>query len=105
VISSRRPFVNVLALGVVAVFGVSACTSDPSPRRVAQDLVNTVAQDEPEIRDCMLKVIDTYDLNDLGDKATSENADVSAPALAELDQFEADLVGCDPEGVTRVSTP
>ncbi len=103
--SSRRPLANTLAIGVIAVLGVSACTSDPSPERVAQDLVRTQTQDFPDIQECMLGVIDDYDLNDLGDKATSDNADVSDPAKAELDQFEADLVACDPEGVTRTSTP
>lgn len=104
-ISSRRPLANALAIGIVAVFGVSACNSDPSAERVAQDLVRTVAQDFPEIEECMLEVIDDYDLNDLGDKANSENTEISGPAMAELDDFEADLVACDPEGVTRTSTP
>jgi len=105
VISSRRPFVNTLAIGVVAVLGVSACNSDPSPTRVAQDLVRTQTQDFPDIEECMLGVIDDYDLNDLGDKANSDNAEISGPAIAELDDFEADLVACDPEGVTRTSIP
>lgn len=104
-ISSRRPLANALAIGIVAVFGVSACNSDPSAERVAQDLVRTEAQDFPEIEECMLEVIDDYDLNDLGDKANSENTEISGPAMAELDDFEADLVACDPEGVTRTSAP
>ncbi len=100
-ISSRRPLANTLAIGLIAVFAVSACTSDPSAERVAQDLVNTQTQDFPEIQECMLGVIDDYDLNDLGEKANSENADVSDPAKAELELFSADLEACDPEGVTR----
>ena len=104
-ISSRRPLVNTLAIGVVAVLGVSACTSDPSPNRVAEDLVRTLTQDLPDIQECMLGVIDDYDLNNLGDEANSDNPDVSDPALAELANFEADLAACDPEGVTRTSTP
>ena len=102
---SSRPITRTLAIVAVAVLGVSACTSDPSPERVAQDLVRTQAQDFPEIEECMLGVIDDYDLNDLGDKANSSNPEISGPALAELDEFEADLVDCDPEGVTRTSTP
>ena len=54
---------------------------------------------------CSESVDGSYDLNDLGDKANSDNADVSDPAKAELDQFEADLVACDPDGVTRTSDP
>lgn len=104
-ISSRRSFANTLAIGVVAVLGVSACTSDPSAKRVAQDLVRTQTQDQPEIQKCMLGVIDDYELNDLGDKALNENAEISGPANAELAQFETDLAACDPEGVTRTSAP
>jgi hypothetical protein len=105
VITSRRPLVNTLAIGLVAVLGVSACTSDPSAQRVAEDLVKTLTQDHPEIEECMLGVVEDYDLNDLGEKATNENPEISGPALAELDRFEADLADCDPEGVTRTGTP
>jgi len=105
VISSRRSLANTLAVGLVAVLGVSACTSDPSATRIAQDLVRTQTQNLPEIQECMLGVIDDYDLNDLGDKALSENADVSDPADAELAKFQADLEACDPEGVTRTGVP
>ena len=90
---------------MIAVLGVSACTSDPSAQRVAEDIVRTVAQDFPDIEECMLGVIDDYDLNDLGDKANSDNPDISDPAKAELVKFEDDLAACDPEGVTRTSTP
>jgi hypothetical protein len=105
VITSRRPLANTLAIGLIAVLGVSACTSDPSAQRVAEDLVKTLTQDEPEIEECMLGVVEDYDLNDLGEKANNENAEISGPALAELDQFEDDLAACDPEGVTRTGTP
>ena len=96
---------NTLAIGLLAVLGVSACTSDPSPQRVAEDLVKTLTQDHPEIEECMLEVVGSYDLNDLGKKANNENPEISDPALAELDEFEAELAACDPEGVTRTSTP
>ena len=104
-ISSRRPLANTLAIGVIAVFGVSACTSDPSANRVAQDLVKTETQGFPDIEECMLEVIDDYDLNGLGGDANSSNPEISGPAIAELEDFEADLVDCDPEGVTRTSSP
>ena len=90
---------------MLAVLGVSACTSDPSAQRVAEDIVRTVAQDFPDIEECMLGVIDDYDLNDLGDKANSDNPEISDPAKAEPAKFENDLAACDPEGVTRTSTP
>ncbi len=104
-ISSRRPLANALAVALVAVLGVSACTSDPSPQRVAEDLVKTLTQGHPDIEECMVGVVDDYDLNGLGDDARSENPEISGPALAELAEFEAELAACDPEGVTRTSTP
>ena len=105
-ITSRRPLANTFAIGLVAVLGLSACQSDPSAERVARDLVRTLTLDHPEVEECMLALIeDDYDLNDLGDRANNENPEISGPALAELERFEADLVACDPEGVTRTSTP
>ena len=89
-ISSRR---SLVAVALIAVFGVSACNSDPSPTRVAQDLVETVSS-TPEQEECMLSVIDDYELDDLGKDATNENPEISRPAQDELDAFEADLAAC-----------
>ena len=89
-ISSRR---SLVAVALIAVFGVSACNSDPSPTRVAQDLVETVSS-TPEQEECMLSVIDDYELDDLGKDATNENPEISGPAQDELDAFEADLAAC-----------
>jgi hypothetical protein len=87
---SRR---SLVAVALVAVFGVSACNSDPSPTRVAQDLVETVSS-TPEQEECMLDVIDDYDLDALGEDANNENPEISGPAQDELDAFEADLAEC-----------
>ncbi len=102
---TSRSLAQTFAVAMVAVLGVSSCSSDPSARRVAQDLVRTQTQDHPDIQECMLAVIEDYDLNGLGEDANNENPEISGPALAELESFEADLVACDPEGVTRTSTP
>jgi hypothetical protein len=108
VTTSRRPIANAFAIGLVAVLGVSACTSDPGARRVAEDLVRTVAQDQPDIEECMLDVIDQYDdefgLEDLGNDARSDNDERSVPAKATLADFEAELAACDPGGLTRRSS-
>lgn len=100
-----RPFARSLAVAAVAVLGVSACTSDPSAQRVAEDLVRTQAGDFPDIEECMLDVVGDYDLNDLGEQANSGDAEASAAANAELAEFEADLSACDPEGVTQITVP
>jgi hypothetical protein len=90
VISSRR---SLVAIVLAAGLGASACTSDPSANRVAEDLVRTLAS-TPEQEECMLDVIDEYELNDLGEDAGSDNPDVAGPAQEELDRFEDDLRAC-----------
>jgi uncharacterized lipoprotein len=77
----------------VVVTGTSACSSNPSPTRVAEDLVQTLAS-TPEEEECMMDVIEDYDLNQLGDDAGSDNAEIAAQANEQLDQFEADLAAC-----------
>jgi uncharacterized lipoprotein len=89
--SSRRPLATAAAVALVAV--LAACTSDPSPKRVAQDLVRTEAKSERQ-ETCMLGVIDDYDLNELGKDAISDNEQIAQEALAQLDEFEADLAEC-----------
>jgi len=80
-------------VALVAVLGLSACQTDPSARRVAQDLVKTLA-DTPEEEECMLDVIDEYDLDALGADADDGDQAEQAEANAELARFEADLVDC-----------
>jgi hypothetical protein len=80
-------------VALVAVLGLSACQSDPSATRVAQDLVKTLAQ-TPAEEECMLDVIDDYDLNALGSDADSGDQAEQAAANAELAKFEDDLVAC-----------
>ena len=90
--TSRRPLVIVAA--VAAVFALLACESDPSPTRIAEDLVKTETADQPEVQDCMLAVIDDYDLDQLGEDAAGDNAEKAKAADAELAKFEADLAAC-----------
>lgn len=90
--TSRRSLVIVAA--VVGVFTLSACESDPSPTRVAEDLVKTETEGQPEIQECMLGVIDNYDLDQLGEDSAGDNAEKAKAADAELVKFEADLAAC-----------
>ena len=92
--TSRRSLTNAAVVALVAVLGLSACTSDPSAKRVAQDLVKTETQNEPEIQACMLGVIDDYDLDQLGADSVGGNEDKAAAADVELAKFEADLAAC-----------
>jgi len=92
--TSRRSLTTTAALALVAMLGVSACTTDPSPTRVAQDLVKTETEGQPKIQECMLGVIDDYDLDQLGEDAVGDNAEKAAAADAELAKFETDLAAC-----------
>jgi hypothetical protein len=92
--TSRRSITTTAAVALVAMLGFSACQSDPSPRRVAQDLVKTETEGQPKIQECMLSVIDDYDLNELGADSVGSNEEKAAAADAELVKFEADLAAC-----------
>lgn len=92
-----RPSLHLLAVAVVATIGMSACESDPSAKRVAQDLVKTLTQDEPEVQECMLGVIDGYstsELQDIGNDAQDGDTAKKQEADAALEKFQADLAAC-----------
>lgn len=81
-----------MAVATIGLIGLTACTSDPSPKRVAEDLVKTLAETEQE-EECMLGVIDGYssdELRELGEAVNEGNLD----AVAELGQYQADLEAC-----------
>jgi len=84
------------ALLMVATLGVSACRSQPSAQRVAEDLINTLAKTDAE-RDCMLTKVDAIGkdkLEKIGTDAADGDAASKAAANAELDKLEADLKSC-----------
>jgi hypothetical protein len=89
----------VAAVALVAVLGVSACTSTPSPRRVALDTIDSLdlsAGDEA----CMKDVIAGYsndELEDIGDG--NENLDFTnenfrANATPEYQEYVDRLSAC-----------
>ena len=95
--TSRRSLANTFAIGLVAVVGFTACESDPSAKRVAEDIVKTETADEPEVQECMLEVIDGYtesELQDLGNDSLDGDLEAKAAADEALAKFEADLAAC-----------
>lgn len=79
-----------------AALVVSACTSEPSAKRVAEDLVNTLATNDEE-KECMLEIVDSYsedELNQLGGDVNDGDEAEKAAAQVALDQFEARLTSC-----------
>ena len=86
--SARR--LRIAGLVVVVSLGITACDSQPSVRRVAEDLVNTLTEPGPK-RDCMLDKLDDYTNDQL--KEITASAQATGPGTA-MDQFEADLASC-----------
>jgi hypothetical protein len=96
--SCRPRVARVVALGAAVVLTAAACESNPSPHRVAEDLIETLADTDAE-RDCMLDILDGYANDDL--EAWGEAVENGQPgtasyddAQAELDAFQAELETC-----------
>jgi hypothetical protein len=91
-----RPAVVALA----AVLGFGACTSQPSPKAVAQDYIESIDGLTPEQRQCMLDKLDEYDsdtLTSIGD--ANLNVDFDQPDAVEsgtpaFQDFVANLNSC-----------
>ena len=101
----RRPaFVATVA---VAFVGLTACTSDPGPKRVAEDIIKTEAYNAeqagepwPEgVEECMLDRLGEYgddELTSIADDLAASNATRNDEGQSALDAYEADLAGCWP---------
>jgi hypothetical protein len=91
---------TALAVGLVTIVGLGACTSQPSVQAVARDVVESIGL-EPEQETCMLEAIDGYsedELQQIGE--ANETVDFSSDAPPEdrgteaLQKFYADLDAC-----------
>lgn len=86
-----------VATGVIGLLALSACTSDPGPKRVAQDIIKAESLDNPDLdEECLLGKLDDYSNSDL--EAISEGLLKTGPdkveAEAQLAQYQADLETC-----------
>jgi hypothetical protein len=91
-----RPLLKVGAVALLAMLGLTACNSQPSAQRVADDLIKTLAETDEE-RVCMLKIIDAFDKDDLeqiGDDALSDDKAKRTAAETDLKSLQTDLEGC-----------
>ncbi|NND73622.1 MAG: hypothetical protein HKN44_01315 [Ilumatobacter sp.] len=87
---SMRRRRRLAGLVLVAALGVAACESQPSSRRIANDIIKTLS-DEGPVRECMLDKLDGYTDDDLDEITAS--ASQPGPGTA-IDLFEADLASC-----------
>lgn len=94
----RRRRVALSAVGIVALLSLGACTSDPGPKRVAQDIIKAEALANPNLDEqCMLDALDEFssgDLETIAEQVESENADTVAAGQVELDAFQSALEAC-----------
>lgn len=91
---------SALAVSTIGVLGLSACSSEPSSKTVAREIVESYSdQLTPEEESCLLGAIEAYDSDDLkkiGEQ--NENFDGSDAAIEqatpEMQAFIDDLRAC-----------
>ena len=92
----------------VALLGLTACTSDPGPKRVAEDIIKSIDR-ENEIRaeeglplivadeDCLLSELDKFsnsDLEAIADDLEADNSERNAEGETALAAYELSLARC-----------
>ncbi len=98
--SRRRPpsARRIGAVAVLAALALGACSSDPGPKRVAQDIIKAEALANPELNEeCMLEALDGYEneaLEAIAGDLESSNAETQAAGESALADFQADLDAC-----------
>ena len=96
--NGRRSVRRVVAVALLGVLALGACTSDPGPRRVAQDIIKAEALENPELdAECMLKALDQFtdaDLEGITQQLDSANEGTQTEGQAALDEFTAALNAC-----------
>jgi uncharacterized lipoprotein len=88
----------IASVAVVAVLGLSACTSDPGPKRVAEDIIKREAILNPELDEaCLLAELDRYsssDLEQIAQDLAAENSERNASGETALRTYELSLSRC-----------
>lgn len=88
--SPRSAGTRVALVAGLAALTFAACTSEPSPHRVAEDLINSLAETDEE-RDCMLEILDGYSNDDL--ESWGNAIETGEPGTASYDEAQAQLDG------------
>ncbi|BAN01318.1 hypothetical protein [Ilumatobacter coccineus] len=95
---SKRRIRATAAAAVVALVGLSACTSDPGPKRVARDIIEAEAIENPDLDEqCLLDELDKFsdgELKAIDENIEAENSDRNAEGEAALAAFELSLARC-----------
>jgi hypothetical protein len=87
-----------IAAAVVGLLALGACTSDPGPKRVAQDIIKAESLANPELNEeCLLDELDNYsnaELEEISAGLEKDNSADQAEAEEALAQYAADLESC-----------
>jgi cytochrome c553 len=86
----------MMSVATVGFLALSACSSNPGPRRIAQDIIEAEANVNPNLDEkCLLDELEEFsdsELNQIANNPTAENdTDGNLRTLAE---FEAALRAC-----------
>ncbi len=86
-----------VAAAVIGLLALTACTSDPGPKRVAQDIIKAESVDNPDLdEECLLEQLDEYSDDELS--AISDGLEQTGPtqdeAEAQLAEYQASLESC-----------
>lgn len=86
------------ALAALALLGLTACTSVPSTRTVAEEIIETLGSVPQEVKDCMTAKLEGYsddELEAIGEGNPNFNsATDDVPVTPELQAFIDDLADC-----------
>jgi hypothetical protein len=89
---TRRPLRTALALAALAAVGVTGCSSTPSAKRVALDMVETLDISD-SAKACMTEKVEAYPEDEL--EQIAELADSGdQQGIADLTAFSDDLATC-----------
>jgi hypothetical protein len=94
----RRTTLAAVAVASIGLLG--ACTSQPSAKAVAKDVVQSLGLPQRD-QDCMLDVIDTMssdELEALGKANVEQTITDAESGTPEMQAFIADLADCRGEG-------
>jgi len=94
----RHPGRRAAGAALAAVVVLGACTSDPGPRRVAQDIINAEAENNPDLdRECMLDALEEFtddQLEAIDQQLDSADTETQAEGEAAFEEFRGALAAC-----------
>ncbi len=83
---------------MIALLALAACTSDPGPQKVAEDIIRAEALENPSLdEECMLDALEDFDdeeLEAIAGDLDSSNADTKTQGEEALADFQGVLEAC-----------